>query len=97
MPVRAPHPLPTTPDDQGPVSLARVPVGWRRRVVSIDGPARTELEQEGMFPGAIVVVTARTPLGGPVVVELGRARLALSSSVAAQVDTAPFSASTEPD
>ncbi|MEO5964706.1 MAG: FeoA family protein [Candidatus Limnocylindrales bacterium] len=72
-------------------SLAHVPVGWRRRVVAVDEPARAELEREGLLPGTVVVVTSRTPLGGPVVVELGRARLALSASVAAQVGTAPYS------
>ena len=71
-------------------SLARVHVGWRRRVVAIDEDVRAELEREGLLPGAVVVVTARTPLCGPVVVELGRARLALSAGVAAQVHTEPY-------
>jgi Fe2+ transport system protein FeoA len=71
----------------GPVSLARVPVGWRRRIVAVDDTAREELEREGLLPGVEVVVTARTPLGGPVVVELGRARLALSAAVAGLVHT----------
>jgi Fe2+ transport system protein FeoA len=77
-----------TPDD--PLSLAKAPVGWRRRVVSIDEAAGDELAREGLVPGSVVVVTARTPLGGPVVVELGRARLALSASVAALVLTLPL-------
>ena len=82
---------PATPDE--PASLARSPLGWRRRVVAVDEAAREELEREGLLPGAVVVVTARTPLGGPVVVELGRARLALSASVARLVATEPW---TEP-
>ena len=73
-----------------PASLARSPIGWRRRVVAVDDAAREELEREGLLPGAVVVVTARTPLGGPVVVELGRARLALSASVARLVSTEPW-------
>lgn len=85
------------PDDPAsPVSLARAPIGWRRRVVEVGEAARAELELEGLLPGAIVVVTARTPLGGPVVVELGRARLALSAGVAAQVGTEPWSPAGEP-
>jgi Fe2+ transport system protein FeoA len=71
-------------------------VGWRRRVVAVEGTARAELEREGVLPGSVVVVTARTPLGGPVVVELGRARLALSADVAAQISTAAFSSAVEP-
>ncbi|HEX5827706.1 MAG TPA: FeoA family protein [Candidatus Limnocylindrales bacterium] len=70
-------------------SLARVAVGSRRRIVVVAEAAREELEREGLLPGAEVVVTARTPLGGPVVVELGRARLALSAAVAGLVHTEP--------
>jgi Fe2+ transport system protein FeoA len=78
--------------DDGRIPLSRVAVGWRRVIEHVDGPDRAELEREGVLPGSVVVVTARTPLGGPVVVELGRARLALSSSVAAQVATRPYTA-----
>jgi Fe2+ transport system protein FeoA len=78
------------PVEAEPASLARVPVGWRRRVVSVADSARPELEREGILPGAVVVVTARTPIGGPVVVELGRARLALSAGVARLVATEPY-------
>jgi len=69
------------------VPLSRVPVGGRRTVLAVDGPARAELEREGVLPGSVVTVAARTPLGGPLIVELGRARLALAASVAAQVLT----------
>ena len=79
---------PATSDE--PASLAHAPIGWRRRVVSVHDTARAELEREGLLPGAVVVGTARTPLGGPVVVELGRARLALSASVARLVATEPW-------
>ena len=58
--------------------------------MSVDGPDRRELEREGVLPGTVVTVVARTPLGGPLVVELGRARLALSTRVAAQVLTVPL-------
>jgi Fe2+ transport system protein FeoA len=67
--------------------LSRVPVGGRRSVVSVEGPGRAELEREGLMAGSVIVVLARTPLGGPVVVQLGRARLALSADVAAKVST----------
>jgi len=91
-------PAPSTPvfpahAGDAPVPLSRVAVGWRRVIEAVDGPDRAELEREGVLPGSVVVVTARTPLGGPVVVELGRARLALSARVAAQVVTRPYSGS----
>jgi Fe2+ transport system protein FeoA len=76
--------------------LSKAPVGCRRVITRIDGPDRSELEREGILVGSVVVVAARTPLGGPLVVELGRARLALSTRVAAQVQTHPLAASDEP-
>ena len=78
------------PIEERPASLAQVPVGWRRRIISVEDSARHELEREGILPGAVVVVTARTPIGGPVIVELGRARLALSAAVARLVATEPY-------
>ncbi len=80
---RVPQPEPALP-------LSRSPLGWRRVVIHVDGPDRAELEREGLLPGSMVVVTARTPLGGPLVVEVGRARLALSSRVADHVATRAF-------
>lgn len=78
------------------VPLSRVPVGWRRTVLSVEGPGRAELEREGVLPGSTVVVTTRSPFGGPLVVELGRTRLAISADVAAQVSTAPSMAKDDP-
>jgi Fe2+ transport system protein FeoA len=71
-----------------PVPLSRVPVGERRRVLAVEGPGRAELEREGLMADSVLTVLARTPLGGPLVVQLGRTRLALSVDVAAQVSTA---------
>jgi len=79
-----------------PIPLSRVAVGWRRVVTTVDGSAHDELGREGVVPGCVVVVAARTPLGGPVVVEVGRARVALSAGVAAQVMTRAFDGATEP-
>ncbi len=77
------------------IPLSLVAVGWRRVVASVEGPDRENLGREGILPGSVVVVTARTPFGGPVVVELGRVRLALSAATAAQVGTLPFPGGTE--
>jgi Fe2+ transport system protein FeoA len=93
-PRTAPH-LPAR-DEGGGVPLSKVAVGWRRVIDGIHGPDRAELEREGILPGSVVVVTARTPLGGPVIVEVGRARIALSAAVAAQVATRPLPAGGEP-
>lgn len=69
--------------------LSRVPIGVCCVIASVDGPARAELEREGVLPGSLVTVAARTPLGGPVILDLGRARIAVSSRIAAQVLTEP--------
>jgi Fe2+ transport system protein FeoA len=70
-----------------PVPLSLVAIGVPLLVAGVDGPERDELEREGLLPGCVVVVMARTPLGGPVVVELGRTRIALSAAVAAGITT----------
>ena len=88
-------PVPVAPGVDPLLPLSRAPVGWRRVITGVSGPDQPELEREGVFPGGVVVVAARTPLGGPLVVELGRARLALSAKVAAQVETRPFTTADE--
>ena len=70
-----------------PVPLSRVPEGSRCRIVGVASAYRSELAREGLLPGTEIAVTTRTPLGGPVVVDLGRARIALSAAVAAGVET----------
>lgn len=96
VPAATPTPIFPAEEGEAPIPLSRAPVGWRRVIADVDGPDRHELEREGVLPGRVVVVTARTPLGGPVIVELGRARIALSTRVAAQVATRPFASPAEP-
>ena len=91
-PAPAPRPGPAAPPAVEPdpgLPLSRVPTGVPSTVLAIDGPERAELEREGLIAGRVVTVRTRTPLGGPIVVELGRARLALSADVAARIRTAP--------
>jgi Fe2+ transport system protein FeoA len=96
LPLSTSGPVLGTTDADASLPLSKAPVGWRRVITGVDGPDRAELEREGVLPGSVVVVAARTPLGGPLVVELGRARLALSAKVAAQVQTRPLAASDGP-
>lgn len=70
------------------VPLSRAPIGEHRVVIAVDDPVRDELQHEGLQPGTVVMVRTRTPLGGPLVVELGRTRIALSVDVADHVSTA---------
>jgi Fe2+ transport system protein FeoA len=77
---------------QAALPLSRVPVGERRRIAEVGGPARAEMEREGLLPGSVVTVAGRTPLGGPVIVEIGRTRVAVASQVASAVITEPAEA-----
>jgi Fe2+ transport system protein FeoA len=70
---------------EDPAPLSRLAVGQPHTVLRVDGPERAELAREGVQAGAVVVVAARTPLGGPIVVQVGGARVAMSSRVASQV------------
>lgn len=60
-----------------------------RAVDAPGSPAAAELAREGLLPGSEIIVTSRSPLGGPVVIALGRARLAISADVASLVLTDP--------
>ena len=66
--------------------LDRIPIGTGGRVVSVGAAFREELAGEGIRPGVEVSVSAAAPFGGPVVVIVGRARVALARSVARTVD-----------
>jgi Fe2+ transport system protein FeoA len=74
------------------LTLDALPVGQSARVVAIDGEHHADLALEGVLPGTTVVVSSRSPLGGPLVVGIGRARVAVARSVASQVEV-----SLEPD
>jgi Fe2+ transport system protein FeoA len=82
--VTSPRPVPV------PLALARVPAGVAVRVVAVDPAHAGELARDGLLPGVVLAVASRTPLGGPVVVTLGRARLAVSADIAAAIVTVPL-------
>ncbi len=68
-----------------PTSLDRLPLGSRGVVRSVGTDHEATLAREGIEPGSDVVVEASAPFGGPIVVRVGRARLALARSVARTV------------
>jgi Fe2+ transport system protein FeoA len=73
-----------------PSTLAVARVGARLRITAVEAIHAAELLREGVLPGAVVHVASRTPLGGPVIVKLGRVRLALSAEVADAVRVEPL-------
>jgi Fe2+ transport system protein FeoA len=85
--------LPTrisTPDEAPPrQTLDAAQFGRMVRVTGMPDAARTALEQEGVVMGVVLKVERRVGLGGPVIVRLGRARLAVARAVAATVEVQP--------
>ena len=71
----------------GTVTLDKAEPGRTVRVTGMPDSARQALQQEGVVIGAVLTVEKRIGLGGPVVVRLGRARLAIARAVARGVET----------
>jgi len=63
-------------------TLADLPIGVSARVVSVDPSRPRLLANHGLLPGVIVVVEDDAPFGGPRIIHLGLARLAIARSVA---------------
>jgi Fe2+ transport system protein FeoA len=69
------------------LSLDRVEPGCTVRVTGMPDSARQALQQEGVVIDAELTVERRVGLGGPVIVRLGRARLAIARAVARSIET----------
>jgi ferrous iron transport protein A len=73
------------------VDLETLPPGHRARVVRIEGGRGlvARLTRLGVVPGAEVKVVSRAPVGGPVLVEVNGAQVALGRGVARKVVVDP--------
>jgi len=71
------------------VPLVQLAAGIDARVVSVPSEDVERLAAEGIHRGDILQVETRLPMGGPVVVRLGRARVALAQRVAAAILVQP--------
>ncbi len=78
----------TTPGDG--IALTDAAIGSRLSVVAVDQGSAAELAREGLLPGSRIEVVSRVPLGGPLIVTLGRVRLALGASAAGSVRAVPL-------
>ena len=67
------------------ISLAQLPVGARSRVIALADEDADRLAAEGLHRGDSLEVETILPFGGPVVVRLGRARVAIARQVAARI------------
>jgi Fe2+ transport system protein FeoA len=70
-------------------TLDRLPVGRPAEVLEVGPDHAVDLLREGLLPGAPVAVRSTAPLGGPVIVEIGRATIAVGRRIAASVRVAP--------
>ncbi len=85
VPVTRPIPTPATPSTAALAPVGEMLPGTRCVVERIGGYAADELAHEGILPGAEIRVAARTPLGGPFILEVGRSRIAVSACIASAV------------
>ena len=69
--------------------LAGATPNRRLRVVAVEPDHEAALAQEGLRVGVEIALERRLGLGGPLIVRLGRTRLALARSVAATIHVAP--------
>ena len=76
-------------DAPPPFPLVNLVAGVDARVVSVPLEDVERLAAEGIHRGDVLQVETRLPLGGPVVVRLGRARVALAQRVAAAILVQP--------
>jgi len=66
-------------------TLVDLAPGDAARVLEVHPGEEQRLAAEGLASGDRVVVETRLPLGGPIVVRVGRARLAVARQVAAAI------------
>jgi Fe2+ transport system protein FeoA len=86
-----PDPVRATVAPAGEASAVTVPLdrldpGDGGRVATVGPAHRAELAREGIQPGATLAVASAAPFGGPLVLQVGRARVALARSVAGTVE-----------
>jgi Fe2+ transport system protein FeoA len=87
-PASGARPAPT-PSPSPTVALDRLAPGDGGRVASVGPAHRAELAEEGIQPGTDLSIAAAAPFGGPFVLEVGRARVALARSVAGTIEMIP--------
>lgn len=72
-------------------TLEKASAGRRLRVQDVGGgrAVRSRLAALGVRPGAVLQVVVRGPLGGPILIEVDGARLAIGRRMARQVFVEP--------
>ena len=73
----------------GDCTLADLPVGVRARILAVADVEVVRLATHGLNPGAALTVERNAPFGGPRIVRLGAARIAVPSTIARSVRVRP--------
>jgi Fe2+ transport system protein FeoA len=66
-------------------TLAELPTGVPACITRVDAAGSAALACHGIRPGAVVSVESDAPFGGPRIIRLGRARVAIARSMASGV------------
>lgn len=74
------------------VPLSSLATGRSARVMAIPADAAAALAAEGLTAGDLLEIETRQPFGGPVVVRVGHARLAIAARVAREIVVEPLGA-----
>ncbi len=77
-------------------TLADASIGARQRVTGLSSAVAVELVRHGITAGCTVVVDAVAPFGGPIIVRVGRARIAIPRATAAHVSVEPVAVDAHP-
>ncbi len=83
MPLRSP--VPDEAKKRKPPSLYSAKSGSRVQVLAIADPLVDQLARQGLRCGDIVLVKNRAPLGGPILVEVQGAIIALGRTLARKI------------
>jgi Fe2+ transport system protein FeoA len=72
------------------VPLHSLAAGRSARIVEVPAGAAAALAAEGLVPGDLLEIETRQPFGGPVVVRVGHARIALALRIARGILVEPL-------
>lgn len=78
------------------VPLHSLAAGRSARILEVPAGAVAALAAEGLAPGDVLEIETRQPFGGPVVVRVGHARLALALRIAREILVEPVTADQVP-
>ena len=77
-----------TAEPRRPQVLADCPPGTAWRVTGIAAPDSASLARFGLVAGVWIEIESRAPFGGPLVVRIGRSRVAVPRRIGRQIGVA---------